>query len=458
MGALHEAGSVMPALGLLYLAGYLRANGHGVSILDAEGLGYSLEQTVDEVRHLAPDVLGITTTTLSVHQAAAVAQRAKSFLPSLRVILGGPHVTALPEDTMSRFPAVDGCVLGDGEISFGRIVDNIANGRSLGDGVDGFLWRDGARLVLNEKTRHLHDLDSLPMPAFDLLDGFPHRYRPPFHSFHQLPVANIVTARGCPGVCSFCDRSVFGRKPFFHSVAYIMEMIELLVEKYGVREISIKDDMFVVDKGRVFQFCDALRERKLDITWSCNARVNYVSDDMLGAMKSAGCWMISYGIESGSPEMLGKMMKGITLKQVDNALELTRKHGIVSKGFFMIGIPGETEQTLQQTLEYLPRLRLDEMNVNFFTPFPGSALYTETLAEGFSPDFTRMNMMDIVYTPRGLDEATLKKYQKMMIRAFYLRPAKLFDYLLRALGNWNEMRRLWRMAKLFCSFVMQRGA
>ncbi len=457
MGALSEGGAVMPALGLLYIAGWMREKGHDINILDAEGMGLGLTETVEAIRQQSPEVLGITATTLSVHVAAAVADAAKKVIPSLKVYLGGPHVTAMPHDTMDNFPTIDGCILGDGEISFEKVISNIAAGRSPGNDVDGVIWREDGKTHHTPKTSHLSNLDILPMPAFDLLQGFPHRYRPPFHSYHQLPVANIVTARGCPGVCSFCDRAVFGREPFFHSIEYILDMVEHLVTTYGVKEISIKDDMFIFDKDRVFKFCEALQERNLNISWSCNARVNYISDEMLAVMKKAGCWMISYGIESGAPTMLKKMMKGITLRQINKALELTRKHGIVSKGFFMIGIPGETHDTMEQTLAYLDGLQLDEMNVNFFTPFPGSALYEETLSEGFVPEFDRMNMLDIVYVPKGLTAQELKQFQKKMIRAFYLRPSKVLCYGLRALTNFNETKRLWRMAKMFVSLVLNRA-
>jgi radical SAM superfamily enzyme YgiQ (UPF0313 family) len=184
--------------------------------------------------------------------------------------------------------------------------------------------------------------------------------------------------------------------------------------------------------------------------------VNYVSDELLREMKRAGCWMISYGIESGSPEMLKKMMKGITINQVKNALELTRQNGIVSKGFFMIGVPGETVGTLEKTLAFIKTLPLDELNINFFTPFPGSKLFGEVLQEGFKPDFSRMSMLDPVYVPKGLSEGILRKYQKRIIYSFYLKPLKIIEYLSRILKDVNECKRILRMGKMFVAFACQR--
>lgn len=453
MGDLHEAGAVMPGLGLLYLAANLRKHGHPVRVLDAEGLCLDTATVVEMLRVSPPKVLGIGTTTLSLFNAASVAEAVKARLPETLVVLGGPHVTALPRQTMEQFPAIDACILGDGETSLLALVENALGGRELGQGVDGVLWREGADIRTHPKTRHIADLDSLPFPAWDLLDRFPGLYRPPFHSYRRLPVANIVTSRGCPGACSFCDRSVFGSKAHFHSIDYILEMVERLVKDFGIREIAIKDDMFTVTKERVGEFCARLRERKLDILWSCNARVNSVDGRMLGDMKRAGCWMISYGIESGSPAMLKKMMKGATLDQARRALTLTRASGMVSKGFFLLGIPGETSASLAETLRFLGDLELDEMSLNFFTPFPGSKLYAEILAEGFEPDFSRMSMQEVVYLPKGLTEADLRRFQKKMIRSFYLRPGKLLGYFARGLGDSGERKRLWRMGKTFVSLV-----
>ena len=200
---------------------------------------------------------------------------------------------------------------------------------------------------------------------------------------------------------------------------------------------------------RVTEFCRQIRKRKLDLTWSCNARVNFVSDSLLREMKRAGCWMVSYGIESGSPEMLKKMMKGITKEEVVKALKLTRKNGITSKGFFMIGIPGETIKTMEETLTFINELPLDELNINFFTPFPGTKLFREVLQEGFHPDFSRMNMLDPVYVPNGLTEEDLRSCQNRIIYSFYLKPSKIAFYFIRAFKNFSEFKRILRMAKMF---------
>jgi len=458
MGELAEGGAVMPGLGILYIASYLRKNGLPVSILDAEGKGLDVEGTVEAIINHQPDILGITSTTVSIIPATEVAKRVKNKMPHIKIFIGGPHVTALPTETMETFKEIDGCVLGDGEISFGQVVKNTNNGVPLDTDVDGIIWRnENGEIILKPKNSYLNDLDSLPFPAWDMLEGFPKIYRPPFHSYRRLPIANIITTRGCPYACTFCDRSVFGKKTYSHSVEYVIEMIEYLIKDFGIKEISIKDDMFIMSYERVSEFCQQIRKKNLNITWSCNGRVNFINDELLKEMKKSGCWMIAYGIESGSPEMLKKMKKGINKEQVITALKLTRKNGIVSKGFFMIGIPGETVGTMQETLDFIKKLPLDEMSISFFTPFPGSKLYEEALTEGFKPDFTRMNMLDTVYVPRRLSENEMQRYHKKIVYSFYLNPFKLILYLLRAAKNFEELKRVIRMGKIFISLVRKKS-
>jgi len=453
MGILAEGGAVMPALGILYIAALMRKEGFPVEILDAEGSRSGISETVNSIVKQNPDVLGITATTLSILSAVKIAEEVKSRLPDIKVFIGGPHVTAMPMETIHDYPDVDGCVIGAGEAGFMKILNNINNRKRFENGVDGLAWRCGEKINVNPQKEYTKDLDSLPFPAWDMLKGFPDAYHPPFHSYRRLPVANIITTRGCPYACSFCDRSVFGQKLYSHSTEYIIEMIEYLMKDFSVREISIKDDMFILRHEKVEEFCRQVRDRKLNIKWSCNARVNNVNDKILREMKKAGCWLISYGIESGSPKILKRMEKSITKEQSLEALRITRKNGIVSKGFFMIGLPGETIDTMEETLEFIKELPLDELNINCFTPFPGTKFYNEALKEGFKPDFSRMNLIDTVYVPRGLSEKNLIAYQKKVIRTFYLKPSKVVFYVLRAFKSVGEFKRIIRMGKMFMLYV-----
>ncbi|MCD4675684.1 MAG: B12-binding domain-containing radical SAM protein [Desulfobacula sp.] len=452
-GNLTGAGAIMPGIGILSLAACLRKLRFSVSLLDAEGNGLNLNETVQKIIQKRPKILGITSTTLSIHAAANVAAAVKSEFSDILIVLGGPHVTALSMETMEAFKSIDAIITGDGELSFTKLVENIFLGEKIYKDVDGVFWREGDLILSNPKTKILSDLDSLAFPAWDLLDGFPKIYRPPFHSYRRLPVGNIITSRGCPGVCSFCDRSVFGQKTYRHSNEYVVEMISYLVKDFGIREISIKDDMFIHSTEHIVEFCQLLEKKNIKVSWSCNARVISVNDEMLRIMKKAGCWMISYGVESGSPQMLKKMMKGATTKQALKALQLTRKNGITSKGFFMVGIPGETQDTIQETLDFIKILPLDEITINFFTPFPGSKLYEEVLNEGFKPDFEHMSMQEVIYVPKAISRDTLEKTMAKIIYKFYLRPVKISLYFFRAMKNYYEFLRILRMGNVFVKII-----
>jgi radical SAM superfamily enzyme YgiQ (UPF0313 family) len=452
-GDFTGAGAIMPGIGLLSIAACLKKSKFSVSLLDAEGKGLNLYQTVQKTIQMRPKILGITSTTLSIYSAAKVAANVKSKFPEMTIVFGGPHATALPMETMETFKSIDAIIIGDGELSFTALVGNLFSGEKIHKNVDGVFWREGDMILSNPKTKILSDLDSLPFPAWDLLDGFPKIYRPPFHSYRRLPVGNIITSRGCPGICSFCDRSVFGQRTYRHSNEYIVEMISYLIKDFGIKEIAIKDDMFVHSTEHIIEFYRLLEKKNIKINWSCNARVTAVNDEMLRIMKKAGCWMISYGIESGSPKMLKKMMKGATTKQALKAIQLTRKNGITSKGFFMAGIPEETQATVQETLDFLEILPLDEISINFFTPFPGSKLYEEVLNEGFKPDFERMSMQEMVYVPKTISRDILEKAIKKVVYKFYLRPVKIGLYLFRAMKNYYEFLRVLRMGNVFIKII-----
>lgn len=454
-GRFADCIAVMPGLGLLYIASILRENNFDVRILDSEGLSLTFKQTVERVKNESPDVIGITSTNMSIVSCLKLVKVLKGILKDTLIFIGGPHVTAVPEETLKSEPSLDACFLGDSELTFLKAVKNINENKLFYDNNNGIVYRRDSSIIRLQKKGHFKDLDKLPFPAWDLLELFPKRYRPPFHSYHKLPLANIVTTRGCPMLCTFCDRSVFGDKLISHSNEYVVEMIQKLVSDFGIREISIKDDMFTFSKKRVLEFCELLQKKNINISWNCNARVNSVDLTMLKAMKKSGCWLISYGIESGSEKMLSKMDKRITKNQVVSALKMTREVGIASKGFFMTGIPGETKETVDETLCFIKTLPLDEISINYFTPFPGTKLYNEAVEDGFKPDYQKMNMQELVYCPSTIHHKDLKAAMKKIIYTFYLNPKKLGRNIGRSLKNYSEFKRFVRMSKAFLWTVLK---
>ena len=221
-----------------------------------------------EILFLSPDYAGLTSTTLSICSVSALAEKAKSGQSRLKVIVGGPHLTALPLETLQAFPAFDYGVIGEGEATFVDLLDTLEHDGDVRK-VSGIVHRDGDAVEVTERRPFIECLDSLPFPAWDLLEGFPERYRPPAFRFRRLPAASLVTSRGCPNVCIFCDRSVFGNRCRSFSSGYILEMVKLLYHRYRIRELLIEDDTFFLSRQRISEFCEGLLKEQVRLSWSC---------------------------------------------------------------------------------------------------------------------------------------------------------------------------------------------
>ncbi|PLX98706.1 MAG: hypothetical protein C0623_11940 [Desulfuromonas sp.] len=435
-GKLSGAGSSAPALGILLLAAVAREAGHEVAVIDAAARNMDLNATLHEINAFCPEVLGISSTTLSISHAKSLAAIIKEAFPDIIIILGGPHVSAVPELTLNRLPDIDIAVLGEGEETIVCLLQAIKESKPLAD-VEGIVYRDTAGDLIRTKARSpVNELDSLPYPAWDLLEGFPEKYTSPAFKVRKKPSVSLVSSRGCPNECIFCDRSVFGKSCHAYSAEYIVHLIEYLYVEFGVREFSFEDDTFITFKKRLFEICHKLIALNLDISWSCLGRVDHVTSEGLRLMKKAGCWQISYGIESGRDEILRIINKNINLSQIRSAVELTRKEGLNAKGFFIVGNPGETRQTLQQTLSLMLALPLNDISVAMLTPFPGTEIEARVEEFGkFSGDWEKMNLLNTVFVPYGLEARDLNAAQREMLRRFYLRPRVFFDYLGRLISN-----------------------
>lgn len=441
-GALAGGGSAAPALGLLCLAAVCRRAGWQVEVLDAAALDLGLDEVLRRLAASRPDVLALSATTLAVASAAELARQARRRLPSLRVILGGPHVSAAPVETLRRFPDFDAAVVGEGEATILELLAALAAGGL--EGIAGLALPAAGSVRLTPRRPPIRDLDRLPLPAWDLLAGFPQRYAPAPFKTRRLPAASLVTSRGCPNECIFCDRSVFGRHCHAFSPGYVIEMMLELYYRHGVREFCFEDDTFVTFDKNLVEICQRLIELDLGISWSCLGRVNHIRRDRLELMKRAGCWQISFGIESGNQEILDRINKKVTLEQIREALRLSRQAGLMNKGFFIVGHPGETRATLRQSIDFALELPLDDLSVTMLTPFPGSAIYER--AEEFGTldrDWGRMNLLQAVFVPFGLTREDLEAAQKELLRRFYLRPRIVLNYARRAAANPALARSLW---------------
>ena len=258
--------------------------------------------------------------------------------------------------------------------------------------------------------------------------------------------------------CTFCDRSVFGSRYRFYSVDYTFEMIKTLHTKYGIKDLLFEDDSFTLQKNRVVALCNKLLDNNLKISWSCLGRIDCIDADMLAMMKKAGCWQIGFGIESGNADILHSVEKKTSIGRIQEALTVTKKAGIHTKGFFIVGLPNETEKSVQETIRFAKAIDLDDISVSFCTPFPGTVLNQNIAGCGtFDPDWRKMNLMNAVFVPTGLTKAQLEKFHASFFRSFYLRPRIVRDYFFRSIVNVKIGIRLFRGMCTFFSFRIRKG-
>ena len=360
---------------------------------------------------------------MGITAAGSLAAAAKMKMPQVLTVIGGAHVSALPRDTLEEFPFFDVGVYGEGEITFLELLSGFSQSKHALTKIAGTVIRENGSIRLNPPRPLIRDLDKLPPPDWSLLSGFPRIFKPGLMRVRHLPCCSLVLTRGCPNKCIFCDRSVFGSVCRSYSPPYAFDMIAELYTKFGVREILIEDDTFIVNRVWVVEFCGLLLERKLNISWSCLGRADRVDLDLLKLMKKSGCWNIAYGIESGDESILKAMRKNLTIDQVDKALHWSKEAGLKTRGFFMVGFPGETKESLKVTVDVALRLPLDDISVMQVTPFPGSALYSTASQFGvFEKNWRLMTTLNTVFVPHGLSKQDLMAARDKLTSSFYLRP------------------------------------
>lgn len=434
-----------PPLGLAMIAAVLMENGYDVKILDLPALGLSEEIIPEIVSKEKPDVVGITALTPAIDSAIKTAELVKKTGNNIPIVLGGSHGTILPEETLCSTPAIDVVVRGEGEQTILELVKALDEDRIVGlNDVRGITYRDGQVIRSNPEMTPILDLDSLPFPAFHLLPMDKYRLHPPFGC--RLPVMPIITSRGCPYRCVFCSKSVFGRKYCGNSADYVIAEIQLLIEKFGVKEIKFYDDVFTLDKKRIFSLCSKMKELGLDIPWTCETRVNLVNAKLLKIMKDSGCYMIEYGIESGNQTILNNLRKDITLEQINDAFKLTQAAGIDTVAYFMIGSPGETPDTIRDTIKFAKKIDPDFVQFSLTTPYPGTDLYDLAITKGYVPtDWKKYVYADLKsvdypsFKTATLSPEELRKWNKKAYSSFYFRGSYIWKQI-KKIGSMKDLK------------------
>ncbi|HEY3309162.1 MAG TPA: radical SAM protein [Desulfuromonadaceae bacterium] len=370
-----------PPIGLAGLVAWLKVKGYDVSLLDMQGLGMDEDQLRAYLTANRPDVVGVTAMTPTFPSALKVASIVKSSLPGARVMLGGVHPSVEPESALAD-KAVDFVVRGEGEHAVAALLDALESCSSL-DGIEGLCYRVGGDMVISEKARSFLDLDALPIPDYD---SFPLEtyidHLKNLCGFEGGRGVTMLVSRGCPFQCAFCAvRETMGRNWRIKTPKRVVDEMEFLQEKFNLTSIWFKDSILNVNKRWTREFCTEILTRGINIEWHCNTRVEMVEEEELKLMKRAGLAQIDIGIESGSPASRKVLNKNYSNLQIEKAVAIARKYAKVF-GYFMIGIPGETEEDIAMTFNMARELKLDRVSWYIYNPLPGSELYDRLIEEG----------------------------------------------------------------------------
>ena len=404
--------------GLLSIAAYLLGQGHEVFVYDCLGPGvpFDIDGQVKSILDYQPHYVGFSATTSSFLDAADMARKIKEHSEQIKTVCGGVHVSALEDKLLYEYPSFDFLCAGEGELSMADLVRGVDPSE-----IRGLIWRQGTQVVTNQPCQQIADLDILPFPAYEILKGFPGDYHLPLFSYVNTPGATMITSRGCKYQCSYCDRSVFKKGFRYNSASYIYEHMKYLRRRFSVRHINIYDDLFTADRMRIVELCEKLFHHPLGINFNCAVRVGYTDDELLRMLKDAGCLMVSLGIESADPQILARHKSGVSLDEVRDTVRRIQAAGLRAKGLFMMGLPGETEESIRRTSDFIISLDLDDMNMSKFTPFPGAPLWSSIREEGtFHEDWRLMNCLNFVFIPKEIaSKDRLDQLYNEHVKRFY---------------------------------------
>lgn len=445
-----KAGHLMP-LGMAYLGAVLESKGHKVKIIDASPLGFDVEDIIIILKDIKADIVGISvfTATAPVTEDLIVAIRKVFDTP---IILGGPHITCFPSESLENYRAADCIVIGEGEQTIAELID-VFHEKEKWNTVNGIGFRDSdGNIVLTAPRQYINDLDSLPLPARHLYDSSLYCALP--NQYKRKPNTVMLTSRGCPFKCTFCFQGgKFGPKFRRHSVDRVIYEIKKLQQEYNIKEITFWDDIFTLNKKWVYEFCERLSKERINIVWTCLGRINTMTKNLLIKMANAGCWSIFYGIETGNQDLLDTVNKGFTLDECRRVVKWTHEAGIETRGSFMLALPGETPEMALKTIDFAIELDLTYAQFLPTYPEPGTVLYEKAVAKGKFIKYE--GRTKAAYVPDGYrspDE--VEEMIRLAYRSFYLRPA-YFTKHLKKIKNIEDISRYYNGFKFVLGLILK---
>ena len=450
---IHEERGVNPPIGLLYIATSIKKNSHhDVRILDAAVDKLSLEQVGAEIKEFAPDIIGMTLSTFSLLECIEIARMAKEIDPGIKIVVGGIHVYIYPHETI-ELGCFDYGLLGEAENSVIQLLNKLEKHEDPSC-IKGLVYKDNGDIKFTGMPELLTDLDSVPIPDRTLL---------PYKRYNSIiakanPITIMITSRGCPCKCIFCDRPHLGKSFRVRSADNVVDEFEECY-RLGIKEILVYDDTFTINRRRVKDICRNIIARKIKIYWGIRARVDTIDEEMLELLKKAHCVRVNYGVESGDPEVLKGLNKGITLEQAEKAFALTKKHGMDALAYFMIGCPGDTRETIETTLRFAQKLKPAYCHFTILMPFPSTKVYDDALEKGLIKkdvwrEFSKKPVHDFqipIYDENFTREELLALLSNCN-KKFYFRPS----YIVREVFKKRSLTQFYREGRAAIKILMRK--
>jgi len=421
-GKAHQHPSFIP-LGIAYVGAVLEKNGYSVNVIDCQAQKLNYVDLEREIGKHQPKIIGITSTTLTYKSALKVAAIAKQVNPYCLTILGGCHATFWDEQALAECPQLDVIVRKEGEFTLLEIADRLKENKQITD-VLGITYRKDGKVLKNPDRPLISNLDDLPFPAH-------HLWLDRLQKYEKL-ILPVMTSRGCVFWCDFCTAvRMFGRKYRVRSPKNVVDELEFLYKTYGVTQFSFYDDAFTFSQPRTEEICQEIRSRKLKIKWNCQTRVDMVTKELLVKMRDGGCTDVWFGVESGSQQLINAMGKGISLEQTMSAFRWAREVGLMTVGFVILGFPGETKESIWQTVELVKRIGLDDVVYHVATPYPGTPMRDFVIKNGWLKvtDFNKYDTATPIFETPMLSMKELRDIREKAFQKFYLSPAYVRNML-----------------------------
>lgn len=410
-------------IGLAYIAAAAENIGWDVEVMDAEAEKLALAELVSRVNNRKPDAIGITCTTPLFPIASKIASMVKGENPVVVTILGGPHINALPSESLRDCADIDFVVFGEGEQTFAELLESISK-KITQPAIPGIGYRQGNKVILNSPRNLIPNIDSIPFPA---------RHKFPIEKYHDpdrynKPYTLMMSSRGCPYNCIFCGSSAtWGRKVRFRSPKNVLDEIEIIVNQHDIRNITFCDDTFTLGKRRVIDICNGITERGYNLEFLCSSRVNTIDEKRLEGLARAGCKEISFGIESADEDILSILRKNIDLRKVIPIFEMVKSFGIRVHSSYILGNPGDTRETIEKTIEFAIESGADAAQFSILTPYPATPLW---------------NMARMKGALKSADYADYKWYYSVVANLSKVSDQELIDYQREAYHRFEQVKQV----------------